>query len=58
MSCKLIERKREVMENNEVKKKKIKTTKSQIAGRVIAALMVIFMLGTSCSLLLSVIFNG
>ncbi len=46
------------MENNEVKKKKIKTTKSQIAGRVIAALMVIFMLGTSCSLLLSVIFNG
>ena len=46
------------MENNEVKKKRIKTTKTQIAGKVIAALMVVFMLLTSCSLLLSFIFNG
>ena len=45
------------MENIEVKKKKIKATKTQIAGRIIAALMVVFMLVASCSTVLFFIFN-
>lgn len=46
------------MENSEVKKKKIKATKTQIAGKIIAALMVVFMLVASCSTLLYFIFNA
>ena len=45
-------------EKNEVTKKKFKSTKTQIAGRIIAALMVVFMLVASCSTVLYFIFNA
>lgn len=47
-----------MVENKELKKKKIKSTKTQIAGRIIAALMVVFMLVASCSTALYFIFNS
>lgn len=45
-------------EKNEVTKKKYKGAKTQIAGRIIAALMVIFMLLASCSTLLYFLINS
>lgn len=45
-------------EKNEVTKKKIKATKTQIAGRIIAALMVVFMLLASCSTVLYFLINS
>ena len=54
----LPERMIKMIENNEVKKKRIKTTKTEIAGRIIAALMVVFMLVASCSTVLYFLFNA
>ena len=45
-------------EKNEVTKKKFKATKTQIAGRIIAALMVVFMLVASCSTVLFFLINS
>lgn len=45
-------------ENKEIKKKRIKGTPTRIAGRIIAALMVVFMLIASCSTALYFIFNS
>ncbi len=47
------------MENNkQTKKKKIKGTSTRIAGRIIAALMVVFMLLASCSTVLYFLINS
>ena len=54
----LSERMIKMKEKNEVTKKRIKSTKTQIAGRIIAALMVVFMLVASCSTVLYFIFNA
>ena len=45
-------------ENKEKKKKKLKGTSTRIAGRIIAALMVICMLLASCSTALYFLINS
>ena len=45
-------------ENKKTKKKKIKATSTRIAGRIIAALMIVFMLLASCSTALYFIINS
>ena len=45
-------------ENKQTKKKKLKGTSTRIAGRIIAALMVAFMLLASCSTALYFIINS
>ena len=45
-------------ENKQNRKKKIKATSTKIAGRIIAALMVVFMLLASCSTALYFIINS
>lgn len=45
-------------ENKQTKKKKLKGTSTRIAGRIIAALMVVFMLLASCSTALYFIINS
>lgn len=45
-------------ENKKNKKKRMKDTSARIAGRIIAALMVIFMLLASCSTALYFLINS
>ena len=45
-------------ENKETKKKRIKGAPTRIAGKIIAALMVFFMLIASCSTVLYFLFNA
>ena len=45
-------------ENKETKKKRMKGAKTRIAGRIIAALMVVFMLLASCSTALYFLINS
>ena len=45
-------------ENKQNRKKKIKATSTKVAGRIIAALMVVFMLLASCSTALYFIINS
>ena len=45
-------------ENKQTKKKKLKGASTRIAGRIIAALMLVFMLLASCSTALYFIINS
>ena len=45
-------------DNKETKKKRMKGTKTRIAGRIIAALMVAFMLLASCSTAIYYLINS